>query len=121
MALVRQPLAGPGLEAPTGRLARARRFLVLPSHDPFALVGVAIYLVFILVALFANQLATHDPLEILFLEGGKLARSVPPGAEHYLGTTSLGRDIYSQLIYGTQGALVVGLSAAVAVVTAGTI
>ena len=85
-----------------------RRYLVLPTHDPFALVGVAIYAVFILVALLAPWLATHDPLEILFLEGGKLARSVPPGAEHYLGTTNLGRDIYSQLVYGTQGALVVG-------------
>ena len=122
MALARQPIAGPGLEeASRGRLGRMRRYLVLPTHDPFALVGVAIYIVFILVALLAPWLATHEPLEILFLDGGKLARSVPPGAEHYLGTTNLGRDIYSQLVWGTQGALVVGLSAAVAVVTAGTV
>jgi peptide/nickel transport system permease protein len=121
MAIARQPIAGPGLEETTGRRARMRRYLVLPIHDPFALVGVAIYAVFILVALLAPWLATDDPLEILFLEGGKLARSVPPGAEHYLGTTNLGRDIYSQLVYGTQGALVVGLSAAVAVVSLGTV
>jgi peptide/nickel transport system permease protein len=121
MAIARQGVAGPGLEETTGRRARMRRYLVLPTHDPFALVGVAIYAVFILVALLAPWLATDDPLEILFLEGGKLARSVPPGAEHYLGTTNLGRDIYSQLVYGTQGALVVGLSAAVAVVSLGTV
>jgi peptide/nickel transport system permease protein len=121
MALARQGVAGPGVEGASGRLGRMRRYLVLPTHDPFALVGVAIYAVFILVALFAPWLATDDPLEILFLEGGKLARSVPPGAEHYLGTTNLGRDIFSQLVYGTQGALVVGLSAAVAVVSLGTV
>jgi peptide/nickel transport system permease protein len=121
MALAKQPIAGPGLEeASRSRLGRMRRYMVLPTHDPFALVGLAIYLVFILVALLAPLLVTHDPLEILF-EGGKLARSVPPGADHYLGTTNLGRDIYSQLIYGTRGALLVGLSAAVAVVTAGTV
>jgi peptide/nickel transport system permease protein len=121
MALARQPIAAPGLEETTGRRGRMRRYLVLPTHDPFALVGVAIYAVFILLALLAPWLATNDPLEILFLEGGKLARSVPPGAEHYLGTTNLGRDIYSQLVYGTQGALLVGLSAAVAVVSLGTV
>jgi peptide/nickel transport system permease protein len=121
MALARQEVAGQGLEETTGLRARMRRYLVLPTHDPFALVGVAIYAVFILVALLAPWLATDDPLEILFLEGGKLARSVPPGTEHYLGTTNLGRDIYSQLVYGTQGALLVGLSAAVAVVSLGTV
>ena len=38
----------------------------------------------------------------------RLARSIPPGADHFLGTTNLGRDIYSQLVIGTRGALIVG-------------
>jgi peptide/nickel transport system permease protein len=104
------------------RLADAlSRAAALPGRDPFALIGVTFYLLLILTALFADQLATHDPLEILFLESGKLARSLPPGADHFLGTTHLGRDIYSQLVLSTRGALIVGVTAAVAVVSVGTI
>lgn len=110
--------------APASReKGRRRRKLLaaLPTNDPFAVAGLAIYLVFILIALFADVLATHDPLEILFTGDHQLAASVPPGAEHYLGTTDLGRDIYSQLVYGTRGALLVGPSAATAVVAVGTL
>ena len=101
--------------------AAARRLITLPSRDPFAIAGLIIYVAFVLVAIFADLLATHDPNEILFLESGRLARSIPPGAEHFLGTTNLGRDIYSQLILGTRGALIVGVTAAFAVVTVGTV
>jgi len=118
----RADLAGRGAASGGRRAGRAARIAAaLPTRDPFAIVGVTIYLLFILVAVFADQLATHDPLEILFTEDGKLARSVAPGAEHYLGTTHLGRDIYSQLIHGSRGALIVGVSAAIAVVTIGTV
>ncbi len=94
---------------------------VLPTSDPFAVAGILIYVVFILVAIFADQLATHDPMEILFTDTYKLARSLPPGPDHLLGTTNVGRDIYSQLIYGTRGALLIGFAAAAAVVAVGTL
>lgn len=104
------------------RLATAaRRLIALPTRDPFAMAGLVIYVLFVLVAAFADVLATHDPNEILFLESGRLARSIPPGFDHFLGTTNLGRDIYSQLVLGTRGALIVGVTAAVAVVTVGTV
>jgi len=35
----------------------------------------------------------------------------PPSAEHVLGTTKLGYDVFAQLAYGTQGSLMVGLVA----------
>lgn len=89
--------------------------------DPYALIGIIIYVIFILVALFADQLATHDPQEILFTQGGMLAADIRPSAEFPLGTTSLGRDIYSQLVYGTRSALIVGLTAAFFVVAIGTL
>src|SRR5688572_16742664 len=99
--------AAPAARRRRGPLRRAlggvRGLAVLPARDPFALVGVLIYAAFILVAIFADALATHEPLKIL-LEDGKLARSVPPGADHFLGTTVLGRDIYSQLVHGTRSA-----------------
>src|ERR687892_428172 len=92
-----------------------RRMAAMPLRDPFAFAGVLIYLLFALVALFADQLAPIDPMEILFTKAGKLAANVPPGAEFPLGTTNLGRDIYAQLVYGTRSALAVGLSAAIIV------
>jgi peptide/nickel transport system permease protein len=86
------------------------------------LAGLVIYLVFLLVALFADVLATHPPLEILFTDQGALAASIPPfTGEHILGTTNLGRDIYSQLIYGTRSALIIGVTAAFVVVAIGTL
>ena len=102
-------------------LATLRHAASLPLRDPFALAGLTLYAIFVLVAIFADQLITHDPLEILFTEDMKLARNLPPGEEFILGTTHLGRDIYSQLIYGSRGALIVGLAAAFAVVTIGTV
>jgi peptide/nickel transport system permease protein len=106
------------LAALAARLYMVRR----PGRlDPFAVVGVILYVAVALVAIFADQLATHDPLEILFLPDGRLAASLPPGPEHYLGTTNLGRDIYSQLVLGTRSALMVGLAAAFVVVLIGTL
>lgn len=93
----------------------------LLRSDPYALIGTTIYAIFILVAIFAPQLATHDPLEILFTPDGNLAADIKPGREHLLGTTNLGKDIYSQLIYGTRSALLVGITAAFFVVAIGTL
>jgi len=102
------------------RFPSLMRALRLPSGDPLAIIGVTIYVVFFAVALFADLLA-KDPLEILFLDDGNLAANLGPSAAYPLGTTNLGRDIYSQLIMGTRSALVVGLTAAIAVVALGTL
>ncbi|MBI3706549.1 MAG: ABC transporter permease [Proteobacteria bacterium] len=91
------------------------------GRDPFAVVGVTIYAAFAVIALLADVIATHDPLEIQFLASGKLAANQRPGAAFLLGTTSLGRDIFSQLVYGTRSALFVGLSAATVVASLGTL
>ena len=102
-------------------IGRAFRALKIPVGDPFAVTGLVIYAMFVLVAIFADQLATHDPLEILFTEDYQLAADQPAFGEFILGTTNLGRDIYSQMIYGTRSALIVGLAAAAAVVVVGTL
>ncbi len=39
----------------------------------------------------------------------------PPSRDHYFGTTHLGRDIFSQVIYGSRTALMVGIIAAIMV------
>jgi peptide/nickel transport system permease protein len=104
-----------------GRAARFAATVLAPMRDPYAAAGLSIYLVFVLVAVFADLIATHDPLEILFGEDGNLLAAVPSGAGHWLGTTNLGRDIFSQLIIGTRAALIVGFTAAVVVALIGTV
>jgi peptide/nickel transport system permease protein len=98
-----------------------RRLLTMPLRDPFAFAGIVIYLLFLAVAVFADQLATTDPTEILFLSTGKVAANMPPSAAYPLGTTNLGRDIYAQLVHGTESALAVGLTAALIVALVGTV
>jgi peptide/nickel transport system permease protein len=98
-----------------------RQALASSARDPFAIAGMTIYLVFIVVALLAPQIATQDPLEILFRANGRVAANMKPDAQFLLGTTNLGRDVFSQLVWGARSALIVGLSAAVMVVAIGTI
>lgn len=103
-------------------VARAFAAIRLPAGDPFAIVGLAIYAVFVLTAVFADVIAPYDPTEILFSAAYDLASDFRPGQEgHILGTTSLGRDIFSQIVYGSRSALLVGLTAAFMVAFIGTV
>lgn len=70
-----------------------------------ARVGVVMLLLFVLIALLAPVLAPYDPHDSSFLP------SEQPSAEHLLGTTQAGQDVLSQLIYGTQTSLIVGVVA----------
>uniref|UniRef100_UPI0031013EE4 ABC transporter permease n=1 Tax=Neorhizobium sp. EC2-8 TaxID=3129230 RepID=UPI0031013EE4 len=103
-------------------LARMFRALRLPMNDPFAVAGLLIYLVFIVVAVFADQIATHDPTEILYTPAYDLAADLRPGQDGFImGTTSLGRDIFSQLVYGSRSALLIGITAAFMVALIGSV
>ncbi len=85
--------------------------------DKLALLG-AFWLIFvILVSLLAPILAPHDPLEI-----NLRLRLLPIGTPgHFLGTDDLGRDILSRLIWGGRISLLVGFSAVLFAMTAGTL
>ena len=67
--------------------------------------GGAVLLMLALTALFAPQLAPHDPLR-QNLDKDLLAYS----GEHPLGTDKLGRDIMSRAIYGARISLLVGVN-----------
>lgn len=103
--------------APIGLLARA----VAGLRDPYAATGLVIYAVFGLVAVLAPLIAPYDPTAILMTPAGGLAANLPPSPAHLLGTTNMGRDIFSQLIMGTEPSLLVGLSAAIGIATLGTL
>ena len=71
-----------------------------------ATIGVSIILFFIVVAIFAPLIATHDPRQANIIE-----RLQGGSASHYLGTDKVGRDIFSRIVYGTRISLKVGLIA----------
>jgi peptide/nickel transport system permease protein len=49
----------------------------------------------------------------------RLEKLKPPSAQHWLGTTILGRDVFSQLIWGVRPALIIGLCTALGTIIIG--
>jgi peptide/nickel transport system permease protein len=88
----------------------------------YPVIPLLILAVITLVAVFANQLAPHNP-EIGILS----ARFKPPfwlnggSTEYLLGTDQLGRDELSRLIFGARISIVVGFTAVVFAGTIGTL
>jgi peptide/nickel transport system permease protein len=79
-----------------------------------ALVGLAIVLLIVLVAVAAPLLTEYNP-------AGRTGRPhQPPSAEHILGTTRLGQDVWARLIYGAQTSLAVGFAAGLLITVVGT-
>lgn len=73
-----------------------------------SIAGLIILGFFVLVAIFGDLIAPYGPLEKDFS-----ALKQAPSATHWLGTTHMGEDVLSQLIYGTRGVLVVGFAAGI--------
>jgi peptide/nickel transport system permease protein len=73
-----------------------------------SITGLAILGFFVLIAIFADVLAPYRPTKV-----DPTARFEPPSPEHWLGTTHIGEDVLSQVIYGTRGVIVVGFLAAI--------
>ena len=67
-------------------------------------VGTGIIVFLLLVAAFAPLLATHDPYEQILSD-----RLQAPSMRHYFGTDSLGRDIYSRVIFGSRVTLTIAV------------
>lgn len=59
---------------------------------------------FILTAVFGPMMAQYTPFSI---EGQRLS---PPTSVHWLGTNTLGQDLFSQFVYGSRTTLLIGLS-----------
>jgi peptide/nickel transport system permease protein len=83
---------------------------------------------FMLIAIFAPYIATHQPLKRQYKGEQEILidKWVEPSltganTEYILGTTAEGFDIFSQLVYGTRAALMVGLIAAVFTAGIGTL
>lgn len=70
-----------------------------------ALFGFGVIIVFILISVFPQLFTTYDPSEIF-------TRPLqPPSLAHLLGTDDMGRDMWTQLIYGARTSMIVGFVA----------
>lgn len=70
-------------------------------------VGTIGLLIFLVVAIFAPVISTHDPSSY---HGPSLS---PPNEQFVLGTNDLGQDLFSQLIHSTRTSLLVGAVVAI--------
>ncbi|MEI4484593.1 ABC transporter permease [Frigidibacter sp. MR17.14] len=86
------------------RLGQAYRTWLAFRTNPLAMVGLAIIVVLILMAVFANVIAPYDPIV-----GGDLRteRLLPPSMAHLMGTDDQARDIFSRLVHGSRLTLMV--------------
>jgi peptide/nickel transport system permease protein len=78
------------------------------SRDRLAFSGFLIVFLLILVALFAGVLAPY-PEDTFNIHPAE--RLQPPSMKHYLGTDSMGRDIFSRLLFGARVTLVISIIA----------
>jgi peptide/nickel transport system permease protein len=88
--------------APTGSLSVARRFL---RSSVLGTASLALLLIVAVAAVGAEALTSYDPIETDFS-----ALKEGPSSDHLLGTDTLGRDVFSRLIYGARVTLIVGIS-----------
>jgi peptide/nickel transport system permease protein len=81
-------------------------FLHFAFHNTKLVIGLTFVLSFLLLAIVGPWLTDATPFEFGFPTGQ------PPSAEHWLGTTSPGQDVYAQFVYGLRSSFIVGALAA---------
>ena len=109
---------------------KRRSLWLLAIRNPNVIIGGTILAIMLLIAALAPVLGTIDPTRI-----DPAGRNKKPGTEityklddgttakrvAIMGTDSLGRDVYSRVIYGTRVSLAVGVAVAIIAVLIGTI
>ncbi|RGY93956.1 ABC transporter permease [Blautia wexlerae] len=79
------------------------------KRNPTALIGLAVVVLLILVAIFAPLIAPYD-----YQIQDYLAMMQSPSKAHLFGTDQFGRDIFSRCIYGTRYSLLIALFCTIA-------
>jgi peptide/nickel transport system permease protein len=111
-------------QAATGSLMRERldvqkrrlkEFWNLYTESRIGMLGLLIIITFIITAVIAPLITPYDPRALVGTP------FLPPARGHLLGTDQVGRDIYSQLIWGSRVSLMVGLLASAFGVAIGTV
>ncbi|MEI8094203.1 MAG: ABC transporter permease [Spirochaetales bacterium] len=75
--------------------------------NPLSVLGLIVFSIIVLSAVFAPLISAYSPLKIDLR--GILK---PPSWEHWFGTDKLGRDIFARVLYGGQISILIGLGSA---------
>jgi peptide/nickel transport system permease protein len=104
-----EPLPRPSIftQFGAGLLNAVRRL----AQRPLSLIGALVVLLFLLLAVFGPMLAPYEFDTII-----RGASRQPPSTEHWFGTDSLGRDVFSRVLWGAREIILIpGLATAIAV------
>jgi peptide/nickel transport system permease protein len=74
-------------------------------HQPLAVVGFCLLLLFVTIAVLAPTISPYDPAAIHLTQ-----RLQAPSHSHWFGTDELGRDIFSRILSGARLSLLVAVS-----------
>ncbi len=89
-----------------GQITRLQLAWRRAARRPPALIGAAVVLLYLLLALGAPWIAPDDPLRTDWSQTRKA-----PSAAHLFGTDDLGRDVLSRVVYGTRISMQAGVFA----------
>ncbi len=92
-----------GLLKPATGSRFVRKFL----NNRLAVIGLVVFTIILLAAIFAPLLTPWDPTAI-----NLRAINKPPSWEHWFGTDKTGRDVFARVLYGGRVSILVGLGSA---------
>jgi peptide/nickel transport system permease protein len=81
-----------------------RRLVFLAQRNVLGAAGLALMVIFVLSAIFADLIGRYDPLTV-----DSAHALAAPSAQHWMGTDSFGRDVWSRIIHGARISLAVGI------------
>ncbi|WP_209424994.1 ABC transporter permease [Pararhodobacter sp. SW119] len=96
-----------------------KSFIAAVWDVPSGRVALVVLGVFAALAILGPWIAPFDPMARTYGADGRLVRLAGPSADHWLGTTLMGRDIASQMLYGARPAFLVGGMTAIGTVLIG--
>ncbi|WP_246674772.1 ABC transporter permease [Mesorhizobium sp. B4-1-3] len=91
---------------PRERIGKAGRVLRRILREPLGAFGLALVVIVVLSALFADVLTNYPPTKLAPAD-----RFAPASLQHLLGTDHLGRDLFSRVLHGGRIALAIALGA----------
>ncbi|QNQ90427.1 ABC transporter permease subunit [Corynebacterium poyangense] len=96
----------PGLRHMSRMMLYRRRFM----RNRFAVVGVIIFVLLILLAIIGPYLSKWS-----YYEADFLALSEAPGPEHWFGTSEAGNDLFAQVTHGLGRSLIIAVTVSISV------
>jgi peptide/nickel transport system permease protein len=104
MAVIAQPQAKPLAGRPSLTLGFVARLF---REKPLGAAGGVIFVLFLLIGIFADLIAPYGANHI-----NPISRLKPPSWSFPFGTDNLGRDMFSRCVYGAQLSVIIGFCAA---------